>query len=429
MRFLLNSAKICGIKNIDKELSFSFTNKAMSDGSFDESYVKTIYGSNGAGKSGLVHAFEITRTIATTTFPFKDPLFASKLVELINKRTKRFSIELVFSCSEKKMFRYSLAVSVSDGLGPYISFESLEELNARGDFKNLFFKVEDGVLSKDSDPSLFMNELPPRLARESTLIAPKSIGEEPVHDAAYIAFSFFVGLNIVFGGESDKHTSFDVKSLHKVMHGLKAPNDPINFNPSTVAAITSQVDGNKYLWVLHYKAEEHYRSVAKKLCSFLHLAKPDLKDVEVAFKRNGIWSYAELRFNYGDYSIDYEFESTGIKKLCALFTALMNASSGSIVIIDEVDAGIHDLFLVNLIEYFALYSPCQIIMTTHSIDLMASVEGLSKSIDILTDEPSVVPWVKKGTLSPISQYKKGYLGGVPVNLSPIDFAPIFNDEE
>ena len=429
MRFLLNSAKICGIKNIDKEVSFSFTNKVMTDKSFDESYVKTIYGSNGAGKSGLVHAFDVTRTIATTTFPFRDVLFASKLVELINKKTRKFSIELVFSTSEKKMYRYSLAVSLDEANKPYISYESLEELTLRGEFKTLFFKAEDGVLSKDRDPSVFIMEVPPNYARETTFIAPRANGAEPIKDAAFITFSFFVGLGVVFGGESDKHTSFDIKSFRQMWNGGKGIGAAITVNPLSLAAISSQVDGNKYLWVLPANDEKRYEATAKKLCSFLQLTKPNLKDIEVGFKRNGLWSYAELRFDYGDYSIDYEFESTGIKKLCALFTTLMNASSGSIAIIDEVDAGIHDIFLVNLIEYFALYSPCQIIMTTHSIDLMDSVKGLSKSIDILTDEPSVVPWVKKGTLSPISQYKRGYLVGTPNNLNPIDFAPIFNGKE
>lgn len=430
MKYLLNSAKICGIKNIDKEVTFTFTNKTLNDRSFEESYVKTIYGCNGAGKSGLVHAFEIAKVIATRNFPFVNPLFVPKLIELINKKTRKFSIELVFNCGEKK-YRYTLSVSLSDIDEPYISFESLEELTSRGGFKTCIFKIVDGTVSSDSDPFyLNANIIPTHARANSVLLLPfEEEGHGHVPETSWDALVFFFSLNVIFGGESDKHTSFDVKSYRHILDDIKNGKSHSLSKTPSIAAIAAETNGDKYLWILYPELEKHYRGLAKKLCSFVQLAKPSLKDIEVNFKHDGKLSYAELRFNYGDYSIDYEFESTGVKKLCTLFTTLVNASSGSIAIIDEADAGIHDLFLVNLIEYFALYCPCQIIMTTHNIDLMDSVKGLSKSIDILTDEPSVVPWVKKGTLSPISQYKRGYLGGTPNNLNPIDFAPIFNGKE
>ena len=427
-RFLINSAKICGIKNIDKEVSFSFTNKVMTDKSFDESYVKTIYGSNGAGKSGIVHAFEIAKTIATKEYPFKDALFASKLIELINKKTKRLSIEIVFTSSDKERYRYSLAISLTKDLRPYISYESLEELTLRGETKALCFKVENGVLSPNSHSDYINANIDPSFAMASSCILPMVDDYLLWSESAFVAFTFFVSLQVVFGGESDKHAFYDIKSYRRILQETKGKDKPYSLDCLSMASIASQACGDKYLWVLESEEEGRYKAIAKKLNSFLQLVRPSLKDVGISFKREGSLSYAELCFDYGDYSIDYEFESSGVKKLCMLFTAFANASSGFVVIIDEIDADIHDMFLANLMEYFVLYCPCQIIVTTHNIDLMDSVKGLSKSIDILTDEPSVVPWVKRGTLSPISQYKKGYLGGVPVNLNPIDFAPLFNDK-
>ncbi len=244
----------------------------------------------------------------------------------------------------------------------------------------------------------------------------------------HAAWYFFLHVSVFFGGDADNHVFFDIKSYQKVLKDPRENRLVEMANPLQKSMIASGLKGNRYLSIISPNDEKEYLKTVKKLGEFLKIAKPDIKKLDVTFTHDGVWSYPELRFNYDGYSIDYEFESTGVKKLCALFMAL-ERSSNSIVIIDEIDAGIHDVFLVNLIEYFALYSPCQIIMTTHNIDLMDSVKGLSKSIDILTDEPSVVPWVKKGTLSPISQYKRGYLGGTPNNLNPIDFAPIFNDKE
>lgn len=438
MRVLLNSAKIFGIKNIDKEISLTFTNKALDDKAFEGSYVKAIYGCNGAGKSGIIHAFEIVEKIATSDFPFRDHIFTPKLIELINKKTRTFRIETSFSFSKSERYRYTLAISLSASKEPYISYESLETLTQRGDLDEIVCRMKDGLLAPESTLKFLGNGYYPVFGRRSSFLFAGLLGEpqqdvdigvteRKAYGRLHAAWYFFLNLTVLFGGDSDNHVFFDIKSYRNVLESRKNDLSEI-VNPLQRTMITSRLKGDRYLSIISPDDEGEYKRMVKRLGEFLKIAKPDLRKIDVRFANDGTWSYPELRFDYDGYSIDYEFESTGVKKLCSLFMALEH-SSNYVVIIDEIDAGIHDLFLINLVEYFALYKPCQIIMTTHNIDLMDSVNGLSKSIDILTDEPSIVPWVKKGTLSPISQYKKGYLGGVPTNLTPIDFAPIFNDEE
>lgn len=47
--------------------------------------------------------------------------------------------------------------------------------------------------------------------------------------------------------------------------------------------------------------------------------------------------------------MDYEFESSGIKKLMNLFYYLDAASDGFIVFIDELDSEINDVYLDKII--------------------------------------------------------------------------------
>ncbi len=154
MHLLLNEAKISGIKNIDKEITLSFTNKVLDDKAFEGSYVKAIYGCNGAGKSGIIHAFEIVERIATTAFPFSDPFFNPKLIELINKKTRTFRIEMSFSLSKDERYRYSLAVSLTPLNEPYISYESLETLSRRGDPVEVVCRIQDSLLDPKSTLTL-----------------------------------------------------------------------------------------------------------------------------------------------------------------------------------------------------------------------------------------------------------------------------------
>lgn len=66
------------------------------------------------------------------------------------------------------------------------------------------------------------------------------------------------------------------------------------------------------------------------------------KDYDQYYKCN-------LRMVYENYSLDYEFESSGIKKLMNLFYYLDAASDGFIVFIDELDSEINDVYLDKII--------------------------------------------------------------------------------
>ena len=64
MKFFLLKMSVVGIKNINKEIELNFYKNTITK-NFDvsNSHVKAIYGSNGAGKTGIVYAVDIYKNL------------------------------------------------------------------------------------------------------------------------------------------------------------------------------------------------------------------------------------------------------------------------------------------------------------------------------------------------------------------------------
>ena len=72
--------------------------------------------------------------------------------------------------------------------------------------------------------------------------------------------------------------------------------------------------------------------------------------------------------------IPFEFESTGTKKVMKIMEALFAAMNGNIVVYDEIDSGVHDMLMENLIGSVLEYIQCQLNITTHNTMLLESVD-------------------------------------------------------
>ena len=133
----------------------------------------------------------------------------------------------------------------------------------------------------------------------------------------------------------------------------------------------------------------------------------------------------KLRFDYGTYNVDKEFESTGIKKLISVFDAIDAACHGGIVFIDELDANINAIYLEKIIEYIIIYGEGQLCFSTHGLEIMDLLKNEKMAIDFLTNEKEIVHWTTKGNNSPFNFYKKGFIKGIPYNIDSVDFIDIF----
>ncbi|MDD2260332.1 MAG: AAA family ATPase [Acholeplasmataceae bacterium] len=121
-------------------------------------------------------------------------------------------------------------------------------------------------------------------------------------------------------------------------------------------------------------------------------------------------------------SVPINYESRGTKKLLELFPYLFNLLNGGIVIIDELETGIHDVLMSTLVEHLTETAGLgQLIATTHNTMLLEIVD--KKNVYILDSDDkgngfiynlsnSKTPIQKNHSL--YNNYKKGAYGGIPI---------------
>lgn len=130
---------------------------------------------------------------------------------------------------------------------------------------------------------------------------------------------------------------------------------------------------------------------------------------------------------YSDYEIDIELESVGIKKLLNLFNNLKDLKKGALLIYDELDSHINDVYLIKLIEYISEFAKGQLIFTTHNASPMEFLKTKKHSIDFLSISGELTPWLQVGNYSPVNAYRRGMINKLPFNVSGKDFIKAFAD--
>lgn len=132
--------------------------------------------------------------------------------------------------------------------------------------------------------------------------------------------------------------------------------------------------------------------------------------------------------------VDFSHESTGTQNILTLVPYLISACEGQTVIIDELDTGIHDLLVKNLLECIARYVKGQLIITTHNtmlIDSSIPSENIyifnanskaEKELIAITDFEGRI----HKNNSPRKRYLNGVYGGIPM-FTDIDFEELIEN--
>lgn len=172
-----------------------------------------------------------------------------------------------------------------------------------------------------------------------------------------------------------------------------------------------------------------FKKDMSNMCKFIQVFKSDLRSIDIKEEEMADSYVCNVYFVYNDGKrIARQYESTGIKKLMTLYYALCDVDAGKIVFIDEFDANIHDIILIKLIEYIQSYSKGQFIFTTHNLGPMDVLQDSKYSIDFLSNDSQIVPWVKFGNSSAASVYTRGLIKYSPFNIEAFDFLGVFNSE-
>ena len=416
MKVFMLSFKVNGVKNIEKEIEINFYNKTLKRFSPCGSNVKGIFGPNGIGKTSIIKGMDILRKISLNDNYLTNDFNLIILDKIINKKIEKANLEIEFLIidSNKKKSRYvhSITIAITSPKEIKILSENIKKKDPNTDQIVGEILIENGIIKNDSlhkdDLKSEIVDITKNLLEKRSIVnivKPSALKSLDLEKIRY----FYRKLHIKIDRE-DSHLGYALMD-----NPLK---DDIPFNDSV---------GN-YDMIISKNNLQIFEDYLKRMTKFLKIFKPNLRNIEYEKKEGKEEYYINILFVYDDYKVDYEFESMGIKNLFSLFTYFRALSEDEVVVIDEIDTSIHDIYLNKLIEFFAVDGKGQLVFTAHNITLLQTLKKYKHSIDFINENMEVVSWIKNGNSSPFKSYKDGYIKGLPFNIKEYDFLEIFSQE-
>ena len=443
MRSILLYAKIDGFKCIKEPVEIQFANKTLDDKLFERPLVKAIYGSNGTGKSAIVYAFDVYRkTIIDSTFLAVENA-TGNLKDMINQTTKCATVDLFFAVktiqtAKGRVFHHTLKYFLKDG-EVVLGYEKLSHV--KGQFwsseqsEETIYEVENGeikeILIDDEGIKQDIIDKSKNLLSTNSLLnkaldvlnSNSDIDKKCPQFSLYVISAYiFIFSLIIFIDEKDSNKM----TIAKANATIKSLN---RLEKSGIKNVKEFVVDDEVDEVL-IKNFDAYKKEVDSIAKFLKIFKPNLKKIEIQKDVMSSEKYlCKKVLVYVDGSrIDSKYESNGIKKLMKLFPLLSTSNIFGILIIDEMDSNIHDVYLCKLIEYFAYYSQCQLIFTTHNLGPMEVLDNtkLKYSIDFVNNS-KITSWKKNGNYSVVNVYRSGAIPNCPFNINAADFVKVIGE--
>jgi hypothetical protein len=410
------SFKVNGVKNIEKDIEINFYNKTLKRFSPCGSNIKGIFGPNGIGKTSIIKGMDILRKISLNDNYLTNDFNLIILDKIINKKIEKASLEIEFLVidDKKKKSRYvhSITIAITSPKEIKILFENIKKKDPNTDQVLGEILIENGIIKNDSlhkdDLKSEIVDITKNLLEKRSIVnivKPSVLKSIDLEKIRY----FYRKLHIKIDRE-DSHLGYALMD-----NPLK---DDIPFNDSI---------GN-YDMIISKNNLPIFEDYLRRMTEFLKIFKPNLRNIEYEKKEGKEEYYINILFVYDDYKVNYEFESMGIKNLFSLFTYFRALSEDEVVVIDEIDTSIHDIYLNKLIEFFAVDGKGQLVFTAHNITLLQTLKKYKHSIDFINENMEVISWIKNGNSSPFKSYKDGYIKGLPFNIKEYDFLEIFSQE-
>lgn len=395
-----------------------------------------IYGENGAGKTNFINAFStLSETINTKVYKnIIDKLIEKNLdekdnVEILNEFIKNNlkNIEDIINDSKtidsKENMSLEFGFKLNGKYGKYyiemgknsIVREKLEYVLNKN--KTKYFDISDKKI--DINKSLFNSN---KYLKEISDLVNKFWGKH----------SF---LSIILFEMSDKNKQYINKNIPKYMlnivkyfFSLKKDKNNIDFRSGSI-----HKDNKEFLDFLNYF--EIYLNI------FFTDLYSDIK--QVFYKKECI---ADDKIDYKLFvkkqiygkiiDIDFSLESNGTKKLEQFaFILYRYLNKNEVVLIDELDSGIHDILVSTILKNLYLYhKEGQLIITTHNTTLLET--EIKKDCIYLFNIDSngkkiLIPITEYEREHPNTNFRKRYLkglyGGIPM-IDDIDFDDLLNQD-
>ena len=401
-----------------------------------------IYGENGSGKTNLVSAFDalqknvISKVVerAWNAMPrnYQDSRVIMSNMEILPSildTTLVFENLRMIDEKEPTEIEYGFSIDNVEGYY-YIKFDTkvLEErfyylVNKKRDI-HFEIKITNNKIEKYLNPKVFNGT------------KYRSELEEQI-DKYWGKHTF---LSIIFEELTDKNKSYVTDNISSNLI------DVVNYfsrviikrdKITNLPGLELELSGfNIEEGRIERKDQEVLNKYEKVLKIFFTQGYVDIKDVyyEKAFNENEIFFrlYFKKLIANKVRNICYKDESSGTRRILNMFNNIIGTLNGGVAIIDEIDNGIHDLLIKNIIMSLKDEITGQLIITTHNTLLLETLPAKelyiitvdlygNKEINCINDYDFKIQ--KHNNVRDL--YFKGLFGGIPSS-DYIDFEEIKN---
>lgn len=348
---MLVSFSCSNVRSIKDKTSFTMESSAdksqnenlIYDKNLNKDYLRfsAVFGENGSGKTSFLVALSLLHNIVLSnpSILHGQPLFNIPHKLSLDEPT---SFEIVFIQNEIR-YRYFLEYK-----GYMILKEQLEYW-PNGRVASIFERNKNVV----TVPLAFtkINQIVTNKCDTNKLILVLASQETPYKELKE-AISFFTQNLVIFSPGPNNWFDYSANQIEKNPETKRKVLDFLNSIGVNAKDIKSHVE-QRLLTPNEIPLElgEQFRQLAmNKMATFSH-----------------------LELDYGDFSVDYNEESSGIQSLlqflCPLFDIFEN---GKIFVCDEIEQHLHPTAIRKIIEIFNSNkkSNAQVILTTHDIDLL-----------------------------------------------------------
>ena len=444
-RIYITEYSVKGIKNLDEWAVLSFYKKTIRKPlDFSKYNVKAIYGINGAGKSGIIRSVDILKKLICDPDYLNNRYIQKQLNDLINKKTKTLEIKTEFLQQTETgltLYHYEIKLEKNYSDKYVITSEKLSCRNALSNSSPLkdLYTAGQGILYVyelnhfgekliESSKNLLLNASLTAVFTSNPELIRSGDRNDDLWTGLASTILFASDLS-VYMEQSDNHSAYYMSEYLDHISEL---------TPAFLSSLSGQMEqlssrSPKALTPeeIHVKKEifNDFEKKVHQLSEFIRIFKNNLVSIDIERKEDIDCYVCSLIMVYEDYSVNAEFESTGVKKLIRLFDYMDQMVQGKTVFIDELDSNIHDVYLCALLEYLMENAEGQLCFTTHNIGPMDILRRNKKSIDFLSSDHKIYSWKTNGNYSPASLYRNGMIEGSPFNIFSFDFMCAFHSSE
>lgn len=424
-----------------KDVTFDFKN-----GGKGAKHFVSIYGENGSGKSNFVTSIDFLRKsidsfrMATQTERFQELInekdVPSELIEMILDTTSiqknREKCRMV-ECEEPTTVEYGFETNGHEGIYT-LSFDE------RFIYEKLYYFTgkQRGTLFE-----IDYRETNPKIVFSSKLFSNKKV-EAEIRDEINKYWGKHSLLSIFQKEIEEKNEDYVKENYLEYTFDFLDMLHDTTIHCKKSSSSGSEVCAGKPTNVLEDLKEGKIKLEQEALLDkseiiirdFLTQAYADIKDVYYERKNQAetisYKLFVKKMIGGQIRTISVSNESAGTQHILEIIRSLLGAFCGVTVVYDEIDDGIHDLLLKNVLESMLDDINGQLIITTHNTYMLESIDIKSvylinvdykgnKEVKCLDKYPRI-----QGSNNPRLMYLKGLFGGVPI-VDVLDYDSIIDE--